>query len=150
MTIYFDLVSLTKTSMEQKDYLMREIEKIGAMMRAILSRLLKIKDDVSITSNMYFKQTNELMNNEIRFDLEKFLTLDREASLDYIEEFIGFSSENIGLLAEVLYQFGINEQSYKNRLFLEKAIQLYEFCSYFDKTFSIARENRISEIRSLL
>lgn len=150
MTIYFDLVSLTKTSMEQKDYLMREIEKIGAMMRAILSRLLKIKDDLSTTSNMYFKQTNELMNNEIRFDLEKFLTLDKEASLDYIEEFIGFSSENIGLLAEVLYQFGINEQSYKNRLFLEKAIQLYEFCSYFDKTFSIARENRISEIRSLL
>jgi hypothetical protein len=136
--------------MEQKDYLMREIEKIGAMMRAILSRLFKLKNDPAITSELQFKQTNELMNNEISFDLDKFLTLDEEASKDYLEKFPGFSSGNIVLLAEVLYQSGITEQPEKKRLFLEKALMLYEYSCSLDKIFSLEREEKTRIIKTEL
>ncbi len=136
--------------MEQKDYLMREIEKIGVLMRAILSKIFKFKDDSSVTSELQFKQTNELMNNEINFDFDRFLYLDKEASINYIKEFSGFSSENIGLLAEVLFQSGLNEQNDRKKLFFEKALMLYEYGSSLDRVFSLEREEKTMIIKSEL
>jgi hypothetical protein len=136
--------------MEQKDYLMREIEKIGLLLRSILGSLVNINENLSIEVQYPFEQAKELLIHEINFDLEKFLTLDESATKKYLSEFTGINSSNLELLAEIVFQFGISEQCDNKRIFLEKALQLYELCSYTDKTFSSQRESRINEIKNRL
>ncbi|MEI6123532.1 MAG: hypothetical protein WCQ95_07870 [Bacteroidota bacterium] len=136
--------------MEQKDYLMREIEKIGLLLRSILGSLMNKKDNLPIETQTPFAQTNELLINEINFHLDKFLTLDKSATKEYISKFNGITSANLELLAEILFQFGISDQSDNKRIYFEKALQLYELSSIMDKTFSSPRENRIDEIKNVL
>ena len=136
--------------MEQKDYLMREIEKIGMLLRSILGSLINKKENFSIEIQNPFAQTKELLFNEINFHLDKFLTLDESDTKEYLFKFNGINSANLELLAEILFQFGTSEQSDNKRIYLEKALQLYEMCNNADKTFSTPRENRISEIKNVL
>ena len=134
--------------MEQKDYLLREIEKIGMVLRAILNSLIGKKEEIEI--NINFEKTNEQLINEIGFDLEKFLSLDLSSSKDYLSNFNGINTTNLVLIAEIISQFGINEQTENKKIYLEKALQIYELCNLTDKTFSFERESKINKIRNIL
>lgn len=136
--------------MEQKDYLMKEIEKIGLLLRAIIGGFINKKENLYITAENHFEITKEMLLNEIGFDLNRFITLNEAASNMYLLQFKGINSENIELLAEVITQFGIHEQSGDKRMFFEKAIQLYELCERTDKTFSLDRNRKINEIKNAL
>jgi len=51
--------------MEQRDYLLREIEKIGLILRAILGTLFNKTESLAIGIENPFEQTKELLSNEI-------------------------------------------------------------------------------------
>ena len=53
--------------MEQKDYLLREIEKIGKMLRKLFDR----KGNLAITLESQMEATKDKLLNEINFDLDK-------------------------------------------------------------------------------
>jgi len=144
------ILFIKRFEMEQKDYIMREIEKIGLLLRSILGSLINKKDNLTIETQAPFARTNELLINEINFHLDKFLTLNESETKEYLSKFNGFNSPNLESLAEILFQLGTSEQSDNKRKYLEKALQLYELCSETDKTFSNPRENRINEIKNVL
>jgi hypothetical protein len=136
--------------MEKRDYLMREIEKIGMVLQAILNRLTGKGGNSAITLESSFEATRELLLNETDFDLTLFLAMDQPASRDYLARFQGMNTTNLEQLAEILFQLGINEQADKKSVFLSKSIQLFELSENIDKTYSIERESRIREIKSAL
>ena len=136
--------------MENKDYFMREIEKIGTVLRAIINSLTGKKENLAITLENPFEETRELLYNETGFDLGKFLIMDEAASGDYIAQFKGINAENLELLAEITFQSGMSGAYETRKVFLEKALQLYEFSNRKDKTFSIERENKMEMIRKAL
>jgi len=136
--------------MEKRDYLMREIEKIGMVLQAILNRLTGKGGNSAITLESSFEATRELLLNETAFDLTVFLAMDEPASGEYLLRFKGMNTGNLELLAEILYQTGISEQANKKSVFLKKAIMLFELCESIDKTYSIEKESRIREIKSAL
>lgn len=135
--------------MEQKDYLMREIEKIGLLLRAMLGSLLNLKDDLTTEIQIPFGEAMERLVDETGFHPEMFLALDPFAAREYLSGFNGFNTPNLELLAEVLFQLGKTGQP-DNRKYLDKALLLFEWCNDRDKTFSGPRESRISEIKSIL
>jgi hypothetical protein len=136
--------------MEQEDYLLREIGKIGLLLRAIIGILTNNKENLSLTIGNHFDKTKEILLNETGFDLAEFLTLDETSSNKYLLQFKGINPENIELLAEVLAQFGRNEQSDNKKSFLKKAIQLYALCEKTDKTFSFDRERKMNELKNAI
>lgn len=136
--------------MEQKDYLLREIEKIGMVLQAILNRLTGKGGNTAITLENSFEDTSELLLKDVEFDLPIFLESDESESRDYLARFKGMNTANLELLAEILYQTGVNEQEDKKCVFLKKAIMLYELCESSDKTFSFERERKIKVIKSFL
>jgi hypothetical protein len=136
--------------MEQKDYLLREIEKIGLLLRAIIDSFFIKNENLSITIENHFEQTKEMLLSEIGFDLRKLLTLNETDTNIYLLQFKGMSSENIELLAETIAQLGFTEESDHKRLYFEKAIQLYELCERTDKTFSMNRKRKIEKIKRAL
>jgi hypothetical protein len=53
------------------------------------------------------------------------------------------------LLAEILFQSGIENKSVTDKLVLSKALILFELCNETDKTYSTERELKIEMIKSL-
>ena len=84
--------------MDQEDYLLREIAKIGLLLRAILGSLLNKRDNLAISTDIPFEAAKELLLNEIHLDLEKLKDLDEGAMYEYILQFNGINTENLELL----------------------------------------------------
>ena len=135
--------------MEQKDYLLREIEKIGAVMRAILNRFTGNTENLAITVEKRFEQTKEQLFVDTGLDLDEFLKLDMAETKEFIRHFKGINIANLELLAEILFHSGIENKSVTDKLVLSKALILYELCNETDKTFSADRENKIEIIKRL-
>jgi hypothetical protein len=136
--------------MEQRDYLLREIEKIGAIMSAIRQRLFGGKGNLAITLEQQVKDTKGMLLDKMGFDFENFLDLNVEDTNEYIKTFEGFSVENIEILAEVISEIGFDNKCAKSQKYLEKALQLYELCGFKSKTFSFEREAKINAIKNAL
>jgi hypothetical protein len=136
--------------MGQEDYLLREIDKLGVVMRAILNRLSGGKENFAIALENQFEETKEMLLNEINFDLDKLLKLNDSEMKEYISVFKGFTYGNLELLAEITAQSGFKGKPEEKRIRLEKALLLFEICEQSDKTFSIERENRITLIKDAL
>lgn len=136
--------------MEQKDYILREIEKIGMIISAIRQKLFGGKENLSVTIEKQLMDVKEMLLSGTNFDLDKFLSLNIEDSNEYISSFKGFSVENIELMAECISQIGFSDNSSVSKKYLEKALQLYEFCNLKSKTYSLEREKNIETIKNAL
>jgi hypothetical protein len=134
--------------MEQKDYLMREVEKIGMILSAIGQRIFGGKGNTSITLENQFKDAKDMLFNGANFDIDEFLNSTVEDSNKYISEFSGFNNDNIELLAKYLFQIGSSNKSEDSKKYLEKALQLFELCNLKDKTYSFERETTINTLKN--
>lgn len=136
--------------MEQKDYLLREIEKIGLIINAIRQKLFGGNGNLSVTVENQFETLKEMLLTETNFDLDKFLSLNIEESNEYLCSFKGFSAENIEHLAECISDICLSDNYRGSKKYLEKALQLYELCNSKSKTYSLERETTINSIKSVL
>jgi hypothetical protein len=136
--------------MERKDFLLLEIEKIGLIMNAIRQKLFGGRDQLATNIAHEVDKAKAMLLGELNFDLDKFCLLDSEASYQYLNSIEGFSIENIERLAELLSQIGFSQQSETSKKYLEKSLQLYEYCNRQSKSYSIEREGIIASIKSSL
>lgn len=101
----------------------------------------------AITIEKRFEETKEKLFTEINFDVGGFIRMNEEESQMYLSNFKGFDHQNIELLADIIYDLGLNQNLNFQNVYLVKALQLYELCSVIDKTFSVDREAKIESIR---
>jgi len=132
--------------MEQRDYILREIEKIGAILRAIKQKLFGGNINLAIVIEIQTENVKEILLTQANFDLDKFMNLNIKDSNEYITNFNGFNIENIELLAECITQIGFNEKCVDSKKYLEKALQLYDLCNLKSGTYSIEREANVKAI----
>jgi hypothetical protein len=136
--------------MIQRDYLLREIEKIGAILSAVRQKIFGGKENLPITLEKQMEDIKGMLLNEINFDLDKFLDLNIEDSNEYVSAFEGFCVENIELLAESISEAGFSGKCDNSRKHLEKALQLYELCNLKSNAYSLEREANINAIKNAL
>ena len=131
--------------MEQKDYLQREIEKIGAIIGLIREKFFK--KDGNIEKQL--QNAKEVLQEELDFDFDRFLSLSIDESYEYISRFTGFNVANIEQLADLTSQIGFSSPN-SSKIYLQKALQLYFLCSMVDKAYSYDREDHIAMIKDAL
>ena len=136
--------------MEQKDYLLREIEKIGIIMSSFRQKLFGGKGNFAISPEKQIEDLKGMLSEATNFDLDKLLSLNAEDSNEYILSFKGFSIENIELLADCIAQAGFTDESTSSKENLQKALQLYELCNLKSRTYSFTREANILKIKNAL
>jgi len=140
--------------MEQKDYLLREISKIGIILSAILSGIFKNRSglgDLELCIEHEIESAKAELLKEVNFDLAIFLDLDTEESNEYIGRFAGFDIKNIELLADCLSEIGcFSDHLDKSIKYLKKSLQLYNLCNAKCKTYSHARETNIIAVKNAL
>ena len=136
--------------MEQRDYLLREIEKFGLLIKAILNKLHLIRDNSSIALEKQFDETCELLLNDAEFNLKEFLWIDESEIEQYLQKHNAIRGSNIELLADLLKTMGVKNLTGNRSKILGKALKLYEICNLQDKTYSADRENKIEFLKNLL
>jgi hypothetical protein len=144
------MTNIKNNNMVQRDFLLREIEKIGAIVSAIRQKLFGGKGNSAITLERQIENAKGQLLSEINFDLDNFLDLDIDKSNEYILSFEGFSVENIELLAECISEMGFSNKCDNSKKYLEKALQLYDLCNLKSKTYSMERETNIMTIKETL
>lgn len=132
--------------MEQKDFILREIEKISVLLQYLIGKFIPSK---TIQEQ---QTTEELINTELQKqygnDLNFILNID---PLDFDSVFSknkGFTFGNIELLADLLFTLGNNEYS-KDLKYLNKAHELYTYINVKSKTYSLERINKINKLKTL-
>lgn len=136
--------------MEQRDYLLREIEKIGAIIMVIRRKLFGGTDEPAITVENQAEALKEMLLSEAFIDLNELLAMDAEDTDKYLAGHERFNVANIELLAQTLSDLGMTSTPPFSFALLEKALQLYKICSLRDRTYSFEREAAISTIREAL
>jgi hypothetical protein len=131
--------------MPQTDFILREIEKIGAMLRMLIRRRVEQKD--TRDEEQLVEQTIAELYKETQLDMQEILQLEKK---DFANHFVlnkGFNLENIELLADLLYHFSqVSDYSQKNS-YSKKAIEIYEYINETSKTYSIDRDKKINILK---
>ena len=136
--------------MEQKDYLLREIEKTGTLLRWIIGKITGIEVNDALTAENQFEKAKELVLNETGFDMDLLLELTEPETEKYIAGFNGINIANLELLADIYSLMGMRTDNLKSKEYLKSALKLYELCDVLDKTFLFDRENKINGIKNVL
>ncbi|MEA1885613.1 MAG: hypothetical protein U9N72_00165 [Bacteroidota bacterium] len=134
--------------MEQRDYILREIEKISVVILAILGKFRQIK------SQKQFEQARSMIDKEL--EESAGLTIDSLLSIpqgDFVSYFAGrkdFDTRNIELLADLLMAFEVNMDKYESRNLISKAILILEYIDQKTRTFSMDRLLKIKYLKEKL
>jgi hypothetical protein len=133
--------------MEQKDFILREIEKIKTLLLSIIGEIVPSKSIIEQ------QRTEELISNQIKVLYGKNLNYILNLEKGYFDaEFShnkGFNFENIELLGDLLFTLGNDDFNLKIA-HLKKAVELYRFIDNMSKTFSFERQEKIRIIESLM
>ena len=133
--------------MEQKDFILREIEKISVILLYLIGKFVPSK---SIEEQ---QQTEKLINEELLEqygnDLSYILKLEEKDFYTEFSQTKGFNFENIELLADLLFKIGTDEINIKLD-YLQKALDLYNYIDNKSKTYSFERVSKIDVLKSKL
>lgn len=131
--------------MQQKDFILREIEKISTLLIYLIGKLIPSS---SVENS---KETIELINRELvensGFNINEILNISINDFDEVFTQSKGYSFENIELFADLLYTIGNDSLENKNN-YLQKALEIYEYIDKKTKTFSFERLNKIIKINS--
>lgn len=135
--------------MQQEDYILREIEKIGLMMLYIRQKLFGGTDNLATSPERQQTGLSEMLLDEAQFDVSYFLSCDESDAQNYMNRFPGFNADNRELLADCLaeigFSAGLNAPKY-----LAKALYLYQSCNALTQVFSFAIDDKIRKVSDLL
>lgn len=130
--------------MPQRDYIMREIEKIGAMLRMIIRRLFEMQDEKEVLDRFEEIATELALESDVQF--EELIKLEKDDFASWFSKNKGFNSTNIELLADLFAHLSRIVGDPQAILYKQKAIELYQYVDEKEKTFSMLRAGKISDL----
>jgi phosphorylcholine metabolism protein LicD len=136
--------------MEQEDYLLREIEKTGIVLKMIFNKLAGNNENSANTVEYKIADAKAILLSETGFDVNLFLSLKDSETEQYIFGFQWSKGSNTELLADIFKITGMETDRELSKICLQRALQLYELCNSSDKTFSFERESKISELKNYI
>ncbi|MCF8335958.1 MAG: hypothetical protein K9H65_05085 [Bacteroidales bacterium] len=133
--------------MEQRDYILREIEKIHVLLQALLGRITGGNTDIPPVSED-FEQVNKQVINDTRIDLNVLLKSGSEQFDNIFKKEYGYSVANIELFADMLAEMAKKaEGSLKDQL-NQKALETYEYVDGLSNSFSFDRRKKMDVLRN--
>ncbi|MEG2064341.1 MAG: hypothetical protein RRY23_04270 [Alistipes sp.] len=126
-----------------EDYILREIDKIGKVIEAILFRIGILKKSNN-DETLYETTKVELLE---RLDLDIDTLLENENFTDILIEKYGFSNNNLEKFAELLYDFVNTSQDQIERMKLVSCIgAIYKYLEKNEASLSLDRYYILKEL----
>lgn len=137
--------------MEQRDYIMKEVEALGKMLGTMFKSLLGLKHGTNTMQGIEI--ANQTLQSEIDLDLNMLLSIDPDNLIDYLlTNNKGFNEDNLDKLAEILFTIAeyMPIEDSKPFLYYERSLVIYEYLDSTQKIYSLERHMRLEQIKNLL
>lgn len=138
--------------MEQRDYLMRQIEQLGQVLARALARLLNIKQLPSAALNL--EEIKQVYSDELDLSLDLILQVPKEGLIELLTSKVKFMDRHLEKMAEILSETAdLYENSDDDRAardLREKSILLYEYMQESTGAFSLERALKITQLKGRL
>lgn len=135
--------------MEQKDYILREIEKIRIVLEGLLNKLKGGNSDLP-EINEDFDKVNHLFITDTRVDLNTLLNSDSNQFDNIFKKENGYNESNIEQFADILAEMADKaEGNLKNQL-NQKALETYEYVDALSNSFSFGRKMKMDTLKKEL
>lgn len=138
--------------MEQRDYLMRQIEQLGQVLARALARLLNIKEvpDASLSLD----DIKQVYGDELDMNLDIILETRKEEIVEVLTSRIRFLDHHLEKVAELLSETAtLYERSDEHGIagdLREKAILVLEYLQDNSGEYSLDRVMKITHLRGML
>lgn len=130
--------------MERRDYLIHQIQEMGAFLARLILRLKK-----EHLPSAQFKAVSAELEGELSLKLDDVLFMEDEAFVDVLEEKL-LSDENLVQFAFLLEQLGDMALEYetflRQQVYYHKALVLLEHVEQKSQNYSMERQQKIAEI----
>ncbi len=97
---------LSLQPMEQRDYILREIEELGMILRAIMTKIFGGNANNPLPEVKQFEEVTEELLENAGFDLKAFIRMDDDLAIKYLEDRRDFNIPNLEDLALILEKLG--------------------------------------------
>jgi hypothetical protein len=135
--------------MEQRDYLLRQIEMMAQVLVALIRKLTGLKEEGS--EEELHVDTNEMLKEHLDTDLDAIMKIQPDKLSKWILAKNGMDKKNLELFAEVLV---LNAKAMtagtESKKLLEAALTLYLWADKNGDTYSVERHSKMNEIKTLL
>ncbi len=135
--------------MERRDYLIHQIQEMGAFLARLILRLQKKEHQPSA----HLKAVSAELENELSLRLDDVLFLEDQAFSDVLEEKL-LSDANLVQFAWLLEQLGDvalqDEIFLRRQMYYHKALVLLEYVEQKSQNYSMERQQKIADIRMKL
>ena len=135
--------------MEQKDYILREIEKIRIVMEGLLNRLKGGNSDLSKV-NTDFDKVNKLFITDTRVDLNALLNTDSNQFDNIFKKENGYNEANIEQFADILTEMASKAEGNLKDQLNQKALETYEYVDTLSNSFSFGRKMKMDTLKKEL
>ena len=133
--------------MEQRDYILREIEKIHVVLQSLLGRITGGSTGLP-PLNKDFEQLNKQMINDTRVDLNVLLKSGPNQMDNIFKKEYGYSEANIELFADMLAEMAKKAEGPLKDQLNQKALETYEFVDSISNSFSFDRRKKMDVLRN--
>ncbi len=132
--------------MEQRDYLMRQVEQLGYVLGKMLSKLLFLKDNGTLSMGI----VNQVFTGELDFDIDQLITIEEDNLIDVLKNEKQFDARNLEKLADIFLFLAENVNSNNCDQLYRKSLMIYQYLEELDGTYSFDRNSKIDTIKEQL
>lgn len=132
--------------MEQRDYILREIEKIHVVLQAIMGKITGGNTDIPTVSEDFDQLNNQLVE-DTRVDLKELLHTDNKQFDHVFKKEYGYNESNIELFADMLAEMAKKADGDMKNQLNQKALETYEYVDGRSNSFSFNRKSKIDTLK---
>lgn len=129
--------------MRQEDYIIREIQKIGDLLLALMGKLQKKKDIAEVSNEL------QELEDVTELSLDKILLMEPGTMIDKLQQISIFNNQNLELFAKALYEMHGVLDPLKKDLALERALFILAYLDEKEQTFSMERDQLANQIKKV-
>jgi len=134
--------------MEQNDYLKRQIDQLGEVLAALLSKLTNAKGAEQTSETVTL--VNQNIKTLLGIDIGALSVFSHANTFYKLHEQYSLTNEHLEILADImLYQAQYAAKSEKIS-FLENCLAIYTYLQATEKNYSIHRHWKTEQIRKLI
>jgi len=133
--------------MEQRDYLMRQIEQLGQVLAQMLAWLIGIRQKGG--GSLGLEEIEQTYKSELDVDIEELIQIPEKDLITFLKRKNEYLETHLEIIADILYETALNyfkhEKSEEGKNLLRKAIVILEYLQSYSKDYSL---NRILKIEN--
>lgn len=134
--------------MDQRDYILRQIDQLGIVLGRIISELFGLISNGQI--NDAIEVANYTIEGELGMDLEELCAIRSDHFIFTLKTEKNFSNENLNTLADILLLVADNRLNEDNKMLYQKCLTIYEYLEKVESIYSLDRKWKIELIKNVL